>query len=155
MEFTVELFIHYSCQSMSNPAVPIAFVLQGLWMNSSTLITMAIGPVSALRNYPLLSYYTDIVDTLKSLKTHIRDKWVCVMETSQCIADPRTILLRYIAECELGGSSGQVHKSKNLNGCLGPCLGPQAVFAFMFSLLYLHSAKWHMERNWGSHHWNA
>ena len=55
MEFIVELFIHYSCQSMSNRAVPIAFVMQGLWMNSSTLITLAIGPVSALRNYPLVN----------------------------------------------------------------------------------------------------
>ena len=44
---------------------------------------------------------------------------------------------------------------ENLNGRLGPCIGPQAVFAYPFSPLNSHSAKRRMERNWGSHHWNA
>ena len=44
---------------------------------------------------------------------------------------------------------------ENLNGRLGHCFGPQAVFACTFNPVYLHSAKQSMEMNWGSHHWNA
>ena len=35
------------------------------------------------------------------------------------------------------------------------CLGPQAVFACALNPLYSHSAKRHVERNWGNQHWNA
>ena len=35
------------------------------------------------------------------------------------------------------------------------CLGPKAVFACPWNLLYPHSARRRMERNWGSHQWNA
>ena len=34
-------------------------------------------------------------------------------------------------------------------------IGTQAVFACPLNQLYPHSANWHVERNWGSHHWNA
>ena len=36
---------------------------------------------------------------------------------------------------------------ENLDGRLRPCSGPQAVFACLLNLLYLHSAKLCMERN--------
>ena len=38
---------------------------------------------------------------------------------------------------------------------LRTCLGPQAVFACPLNPLFSHSAREGMERNWGSHHWNA
>ena len=44
---------------------------------------------------------------------------------------------------------------QNLNGRLGPAFGPQAVFASLLNSPYLHSAKRHMEMNWGSHHGKA
>ena len=60
----VELFIHEPCRQktpitkscMSNHAVPICInlVSLGLWVNSSTLITMAIGSGSVSRSSPLV-----------------------------------------------------------------------------------------------------
>ena len=35
------------------------------------------------------------------------------------------------------------------------CVGPKGVFACLLNPLYSHSARWHMERNWGNHHLNA
>ena len=62
---------------------------------------------------------------------------------------PDFILLHCIAECGLNGSNGQVHKLQIWTVTLDlPWTCP-------LNPLYSRSAKWHVERNWGSHHWNA
>ena len=99
---------------------------------------------------PLSHYWTS------PLKTHIRDKWVCGMDTSKYIVDPQFIMLRYIAECGLSVSNGQVHTLKIWMVASDQALDPmQAVFACPLSPLYSHSVTRRMERHWGSHHWNA
>ena len=84
------------------------------------------------------------------LKTHIRDKRVCGMETSQCISNPQIILLRYIAECGLSGSNG----SNGSNG-LSDLPWTPSMSTCLLSPLYSHSVKRCIEWTWGSHHWNA
>ena len=46
------------------------------------------------------------------LKTHIHDKWVHGTETKISSPIPDFTSLRYIAECGLSGSNGQVHNFK-------------------------------------------
>ena len=118
---------------------------KGLWYNSTFPYFLLFSP-----HISWISWKDSGAD--KGLKTRIRDKGVCLTETSQCIADPQIILLCYMAECGLSGSEGQAHNLKILNVRLSPCRGPQAVFACPLSSLYSHSAKRRMERNWGSHH---
>ena len=56
---------------------------------------------------------------------HIHGKRVCGMETSQCIADPRIILLRYIHWMRIERVQRASAQFENLNGCLGPALDPK------------------------------
>ena len=74
---------------------------------------------------------------------HIHDKRVCGLETSQCIADPRIILLRYIHWMRIERVQRASAQFEDLNGCLGPCLGPQAVSACLLSQLFAFSKTAH------------
>ena len=61
----------------------------------------------------------------QELNTHDRDKWVCGTETNTSSPSPNFILLCYIAECGLSGSSGQAHNLKIWKVCLGHALDPK------------------------------
>ena len=69
-------------------------------------------------------------------------------------ADPQIILLHYITECGLSGSNGQAHNFKIWTVASGHALDPKLCLLAHWACS-ICSVKWHMERNWRSHHWNT
>ena len=80
--------------------------------------------------------------------------WVCGTETNSSSPIPDFKFHYAILLIDWAGPTSKrtIWKSEQLPQT---CLGSQAVFACPLSPLCSHSARRHMERNWGSHHWNA
>ena len=89
------------------------------------------------------------------LKASIREKWVCSTEINmvrrRC---PVSFCYAISLNANWAGPTGK-HTIWQFQRSPQTCLGPQAMVACLLNLLYSHSAKRHMERNCGSHHWNA
>ena len=101
---------------------------------------------------------------VESLKTLWIAQYICMKdahswrvystETNSSSPIPNFISSPYIAGCGLSGSNRHAHNLK-IWTVASDLPWTQSHVCLPIKPLYSHSARRRMERNWGSHHWNA